>query len=54
MKVGDLVRVVSGGTVGMIVALEEFYLMAKKTPFAVLDSGEKYHLHQLEVINESR
>ena len=54
MKAGDLVRVRRDGFTGMIVKIEEFYLMAKKTPYAILDNGEGFHLHCLEVISESR
>jgi len=58
MKVGDLVRVRSDweceDTVGVIIKIEEYYLMAQMTSRAILHMGEEFHLHQLEVISESR
>ena len=54
MKVGDLVRVIANGSSGLIVKIEEYYLMALKTQWAILHSGESFRLHELEVINESR
>jgi len=54
MKVGDLVRVISDGSTGLIVKIEGFYLMGLKTRCAILHSGESFALSELEVINESR
>jgi len=60
MQVGDLVKVmfghdrVDGGSVGLIVKIEEFYLMAQKTQRAILHSGEEFPLHMLEKVYESR
>ncbi len=54
MKVGDLVRVIADGSSGLIVEIEEYYLMALKAQWAILHSGEMFQLHELEVINESR
>ena len=58
VKVGDLVRVVCGyesdGSTGLIVKIEEFYLMGLKTRCAILHSGESFALSELEVISESR
>ena len=54
MQVGDLVRVIADGSSGLIVKIEDYYLMALKTPCVILHTGESFHLHELEVINESR
>ena len=54
MKAGDLVRVVADDSFGLIIKIEEYYLMALKTPHATLHSGEIFRLHELEVISESR
>jgi len=54
VKVGDLVRVISDGSTGLIVKIEEFYLMALKTRCVILHSGESFALSELEVINECR
>ena len=64
VKVGDLVRKrhtsYAGWTedndfrIGLIVKIEEIYLMALKTQSAILNTGESFPLHELEVINESR
>ena len=64
MKAGDLVKKrhasYAGWTsdpdfrIGLIVKIEEFYLMAQKTQRAILHSGEAFPLHELEVINENR
>lgn len=54
MKVGDLVRVIADGSSGLIIKIEEHYIMALKTPSAILHSGEMFLLTELEVINESR
>ena len=54
MKVGDLVRVITDDSSGLIVKIEEYYLMALKTPWAILHNGEMFLLHELEVISESR
>ena len=43
-----------GGSVGLIVKIEEFYLMAQKTQRAILHSGEEFPLHMLEKVYESR
>ena len=54
MKVGDLVRDIADGSSGLIVKIEEYYVMALKTPHATLHSGEIIRLHELEVVNEGR
>ncbi len=54
MKVGDLVRIISDGSTGLIVKIEEFYLMGLKTRCVVIHSGERFPLSELEVLNESR
>ena len=54
MKIGDLVKVIADGSSGLIVEIEEYYLMALKAQWAILHSGEMFQLHELEVINESR
>ncbi len=54
MKVGDLVRVIADGSSGLIVKIEECYLMALKTQCVILHSGEMFRFHELEAINESR
>lgn len=54
MKVGDLVRIISDGSTGLIVKIEEFYLMGLKTRCVILHSGERFPLSELEVLNESR
>ena len=54
MKAGDLVRVIADGSTGLIVKIEEYYLMALKTPHATLHSGETFRLHELEVIDGSK
>ena len=51
MQVGNLVRVIADGSTGLIVKIEEYYLMALKTPHATLHSGETFRLHELEVID---
>lgn len=51
MKVGDLVRVMSReGNIGLIVKIEEYYLMAQKAKHALLHTGESFRLHELEVV----
>jgi hypothetical protein len=52
MKIGDLVKVIADGSSGLIVRIEEHYLMALKSPWAILHSGEMFRLHELEVISE--
>ena len=58
MKVGDLVKVrhflPAAGTVGLIVKIEEFYLMAQKYRKIILDSGQAFPLNELEVVDGSR
>lgn len=59
MKVGDMVRVrpwairsMSADTPELIVKIEEYYLMAKKSRWATLHNGKKFELRELELINE--
>tara|TARA_Y100000310_G_scaffold326612_1_gene391751 strand:- start:927 stop:1091 length:165 start_codon:yes stop_codon:yes gene_type:complete len=54
VKVGDLVRVIADGSSGLIVEIEEYYLMALKAQWVILHSGEAFPLHELEVISEAR
>jgi hypothetical protein len=54
MKVGDLVRVISDGSTGLIVEIKEFYLMGLKTRRVLLHTGEGFLLSELEVLSESR
>ena len=54
MKVGDLVRVIADGSSGLIVKIEECYLMALKTQWAILHSGEMFRFYELEVVCEKR
>ena len=54
MQVGDLVRVIADDSSGLIIKIEEYYLMALKTQSAILHTGEVFRLHELEVISESR
>jgi hypothetical protein len=53
MKVGDLVKL-KNGTAGIIAKIESLDPMARMHPWAILHSGEKFSLRDLEVINESR
>ena len=54
MNVGDLVRVIADGSSGLIIKIEEYYLMALKTPRIVLHTGESFHLQELEVLSADR
>tara|TARA_B100000212_G_scaffold127665_1_gene95767 strand:- start:296 stop:445 length:150 start_codon:yes stop_codon:yes gene_type:complete len=49
MKVGDLVKVIYDGTVGLIVHIED-----GARPWIHLHTGESFKWDKLEVINESR
>ena len=49
MQVGDLVRVVYDGTLGLIVRIED-----GARPWIYLHTGECFKANKLEVINESR
>ena len=49
MKVGDLVKVIYDGTVGLIVRIED-----GARPWIYLHTGESFKATKLEVINESR
>ena len=48
MKVGDLVRVIADGSSGLIVEIEEYYLMALKAQWAILHSGEMFQLQAFD------
>ena len=49
MKVGDLVKVIYDGTLGLIVRIED-----GARPWIYLRTGECFKANKLEVINESR
>ena len=49
VKVGDLVKVIYDGTVGLIVRIED-----GARPWIYLHTGESFKANKLEVINESR
>ena len=49
MNVGDLVRVVRDGTVGLVVLIED-----GARPWIYLHTGECFKWDKLEVVNESR
>ena len=49
MQVGDLVKVIYDGTVGLIVRIED-----GARPWIYLHTGESFKWDKLEVINESR
>lgn len=53
MKVGDLVKL-KDGTTGIIVRIASNDPMSQRHPWAILHSGEKFSLRDLEVVNESR
>lgn len=53
INVGDLVKL-SDGSTGIIVTIINNDPMSRRHPWAVLHSGEKYSLRDLEVVNESR
>lgn len=53
VDVGDLVKL-SDGSTGIIVTIVNSDPMSRRHPWAVLHSGEKYSLRDLEVISESR
>ena len=53
MKVGDLIKLKDGLT-GIITKIVSGDPMSRRHPWAVLHSGEKVSLRDLEVINESR
>ena len=50
MKVGDLVKVIYDGTVGLVVKIEE----AADATWIDLHTGESFKIDKLELINESR
>ena len=53
MKIGDLVRVVYDGTVGLIVRIDDECLFGTAV-WIYLHTGESFKWDKLEVINESR
>ena len=59
MKVGDLVKVIYDGTVGLIVRFEQGVKSVEQSDFGdsvwvYLHTGESFRADKLEVINESR
>lgn len=52
MKVGDLVKLKDGSS-GIIVKIVSDDPMSRRIPWAVLHTGEKRNLRDLEAINES-
>ena len=50
MKVGDLVKVIYDGTLGLVVRIEE----AADATWIHLHTGEDFKIGKLEVISESR
>jgi len=50
MKVGDLVKVIHDGSVGLVIEIES----TPRGLWAWLHSGESFRVSKLEVINEGR
>ena len=53
MKVGDLVRVVYDGTVGLIVRIDDECLFGAAV-WIYLHTGESFRSEKLELVNASR
>jgi len=53
MKVGDLVKVIYDGSVGLVVRIDDECLFGAST-WIYLDTGDSFKPHKLEIINESR
>ena len=53
MQVGDLIKM-KDGTTGIITKIVSDDPMSRRHPWAVLHSGEKVSLRDLEVISERR
>ena len=59
MKVGDLVKVIYDGSVGLVVGIEQGAKSTEESDFGVsawvyLHTGESFRADKLEVLNESR
>ena len=53
MKVGNLVRL-KDGSIGIVAKIVSDDPMSRRHPWAVLHSGEKIMLRDVEVVSESR